>query len=116
MGKKITIAAAHLSPVYLDAAATNEKACHFIREASKKGVQLVAFPESFVPGFPLWPALSAPIYNHDLFKKFAANSIRVPGPEIVKLCSAARETGIIVSIGLVTRQTTASVVFGIRIY
>ncbi len=100
MGQKITIAAAHLSPVYLDATATVEKACHFIREASKKGVQLLAFPESFVPGFPLWSALSAPIYNHDLFKKFAANSIRVPGPEIVRLCSAARETGIIVSIGI----------------
>ena len=100
MRKKITIAAAHLSPVYLDAGATVEKACHFIRKAAKKGVQLLAFPESFVPGFPLWPALSAPIHNHDLFKKFASNSIRIPGPEIIKLCSTARETGIIVSIGI----------------
>ena len=100
MGQKITVAAAHLSPVYLDAAASIDKACHYIRDAATKGVQLSAFPESFIPGFPLWPAVSAPIHNHQLFKTFAANSIRVPGPEIAKLCATAREAGILVSIGI----------------
>ncbi len=100
MSNKITVAAAHLAPVYLDAAATVDKVCAYIRKAAAEGVQLVAFPESFLPGFPVWPALAAPIYNHELFKRFVAQSVRVPGPEILKICAAAREAGIIVSIGI----------------
>lgn len=100
MSETITVAAAHLAPVYLDAQATVDKACIYIRKAADAGVQLVAFPESFVPGFPIWPAISAPIYTHDLFKRFVAQSIRVPGPEILKICAAARECGVMVSIGI----------------
>ena len=50
MSETITVAAAHLAPVYLDAQATVDKACIYIRKAADAGVQLVAFPESFVPG------------------------------------------------------------------
>lgn len=100
MSQKVTVAAAHLAPVYLDVRATVDKACDYIRRAADDGVQLVVFPESFIPGFPLWPALSAPIYNHDLFKRFAAASLHVPGPEILKICTAARDAGIIVSVGI----------------
>jgi nitrilase len=100
MNQKITVAAAHLAPVYLDAGATVDKACAYIHKAAAAGVQLIAFPESFVPGFPVWPALAAPIHNHDLFKRFVSQSIRVPGPEVLKICSAARETSMIVSVGI----------------
>lgn len=100
MSQKITVAAAHLAPVYLDVRATVDKTCAYIQKAAEAGVQLVAFPESFIPGFPLWPALSAPIYNHDLFKRFAASSLHVPGAEILKICTAARDAGVMVSIGI----------------
>lgn len=100
MSQKITVAAAHLAPVYLDVRATVDKTCVCIQKAADAGVQLVAFPESFIPGFPLWPALSAPIYNHDLFKRFAASSLHVPGAEILKICTAARDAGVLVSIGI----------------
>ena len=100
MDKKITVAAAHIAPVYLDARATADKVCDYIRKAADAGVQLVAFPESFIPGFPIWPAISAPIHNHDLFKRFAAQSIRVPGPEILSICATARDCGVMVSIGI----------------
>jgi len=108
MNEKVTVAAAHLAPVYMDARATVDKTCDYIAKAAKAGVQLVVFPESFIPGFPLWPALSAPIYNHDLFKQFAAQSVQVPGPEILKICSAAKEAGVMVSVGI-SEATTKSV-------
>lgn len=108
MDNRITVAAAHLAPVYLDAAATTEKVCRTIAEAASRGVQLIAFPESFVPGFPLWPAVSAPIHNHELFQAFAASSIRVPGPEIAAVCAAARSAGIMVSLGI-SESTDTSV-------
>jgi aliphatic nitrilase len=96
--------AAHVAPVFLDAQATVDKACSLIAEASRGGAQLIAFPESFIPAFPVWAAVQAPIHNHDLFKRLAAESIQVPGPEVQQLCDAAREHTIHVSIGISERS------------
>jgi nitrilase len=89
-----------VAPAFLDAQTTVQKACGLIAEAAKKGAQLIAFPESFVPGFPLWAAVQAPIRNHEYFKRMAANSITVPGPEVQLISETAREYSIVVSIGV----------------
>jgi aliphatic nitrilase len=57
-------AACHAAPVYRDTARTIDKALSLIAEAARNGASLVAFPESFVPCFPIWAALRAPILNH----------------------------------------------------
>ena len=101
-------AACHISSVYLDADATVEKGIAFIREAAHKGAALVAFPESFIPGFPVWAALRAPIENHDFFRALAMQSVRKDGTAIARLCAAAREHGVFVSTGL-SEGTDASV-------
>jgi nitrilase len=105
---KVKVCTAHVAPVYLDAPATVEKAVSLISEAAGAGAQLIAFPESFVPGFPVWAAVQAPIKSHDAFKKLAANSIAVPGPEVEQLRAAAREHCIVVSIGI-SESSPASV-------
>lgn len=96
--------AAHAAPVFLDARSTVEKACALIAEAARAGAQLIAFPESFVPGFPMWAAVQAPIKNHEYFKRLAANSVEVPGPEVAQLCAAAADNEIVVSIGISERS------------
>jgi aliphatic nitrilase len=48
----IKVAAAHLAPVWMDAARTVEKACDAVAEAARHGASLIAFPESHIPGFP----------------------------------------------------------------
>ncbi|MDA1017851.1 MAG: carbon-nitrogen hydrolase family protein [Planctomycetota bacterium] len=93
-------AAVHAAPVFLDRQATLRKVCSLIAEAARNGAGLVAFPETFIPAFPVWSALRAPIHNHDLFCRLVANSIAVPGPEIASVCDAARDAGIIVSLGI----------------
>jgi nitrilase len=101
-------AACHIASVFLDSAATVEKGISFIREAAKNGASLVAFPESFVPGFPVWAALRPPIENHDFFRALAMQSVRRDGPEVARLCAAAREHGVYVSVGI-SEGTDASV-------
>jgi aliphatic nitrilase len=102
------IAGAHLAPVFLDPAATTRKAVDAIAEAARGGAELVAFPESFIPGFPVWAALSAPIYNHDFFRRFVDASVLIDGPEILALRVAARRHGVTVSVGI-SEKNPASV-------
>ncbi len=95
----VKVAAAHVAPEFLDLDATVEKTASIIREASARGAELVAFPETFVPAFPVWSALRAPIYNHDLFRRLLANSLRVDGAEMSRLRDVAKEQEIVVSLG-----------------
>lgn len=101
-------AAVHAAPVYLDKAATTEKAISIIREASRAGAALVAFPETFLPAFPIWAALWAPIDNHDLFARMAAESVLANGPEIARIRDEAKRLGIFVSLGF-SEKSPASV-------
>lgn len=48
------VAIAQASPVFLDRAATLEKACELIVDASHAGARLVVFPAAFIPGYPVW--------------------------------------------------------------
>ena len=101
-------AACHVAPIFLDSARTIDKAVSFIKEAANKGASLVAFPESFVPGFPIWAALRSPIVNHEFFFALAREALRVDGPEIRRIRAAAQGSGIHVSLGF-TEGTDASV-------
>lgn len=94
------VAACHVAPVFLDKAATVQKALSLIAEAARHGAQLVVFPESFIPAFPIWSGLWSPIYNHDLFLAMTENSIFVPGPELGLIAACAKQHQVFVSIGI----------------
>ena len=101
---KVKVAAAHVAPVFLDREATVAKACDVMREAARHGAQLVAFPEAYVPAFPVWAALRAPIENHALFVQLADQSLVLPGRELARLREEARRNSIFVSIGINERS------------
>ena len=92
-------AAAHVAPVYHDAARTVDKVCDLLAEAARAGVRLIAFPEVFIPGFPMWASVAAPTHTHDYFQKLASEAIEINGPEIARICVAAKRHDIFVSIG-----------------
>mgnify|MGYP001066391369 CR=1 FL=1 len=106
--EKFRVAAAHAAPIYHDRSKTVEKACKIIEEAAEQGVHLIAFPESFIPGFPIWAMLAAPIRTHHLFAELASQAIRINGPEIERIRAVARKHRIIVSMGF-TEGTQVSV-------
>ncbi len=93
------VAAAHVAPVFLDTEKTVAKACSLIEEAARNGAALIAFPETYVPAFPLWSSVAAPIHNHEWFRRLAASALRCPGPEIERIAGAARRHGVVVSLG-----------------
>ena len=97
-------AAVQAAPVFLDTAATVDKAVSLIRETAANGAQLVAFPEVFVPGYPYWSWISNPVSCSPWFETLLRASILVPGPEIDTLRRAARDAGIYVVIGVNERS------------
>lgn len=97
--EKTIVTAVHAASVMLDKVATTAKACQLIANAAAAGSRLVVFPESFLPGFPLWNALVRPIDGHKMFRRFAENSVRIDGAEMRALADAAARHRIYVSMG-----------------
>lgn len=104
----VNVAAVFAAPVMLDKQGTVEKACALIREAAQNGARLVVFPESFIPGFPVWTAYRRPVDGHDFFRRFALNSITVSGPEMRRIAEAAAANRIFVSMGFSELSTVSS--------
>jgi len=107
----IRIAAIQASPVFLDATATVDKACDLIQEAGANGADLAVFPEAFVPGYPIWVWFIPPGQTHPLralYARLLENALTVPGPLTDRLCTAARDAGVTVAIGINERNAEAS--------
>lgn len=102
------VAAAHVAPVYFDIDRTVDKVCDVIAQAARQDVQLIAFPESFISGYPHWGRIVPPIETDELFGQMAARGLRIDGPELTRVRAAAARHKMIVSIGF-NEGTDASV-------
>src|SRR5260370_34795736 len=103
--KRVRVAIAQSAPVYLDKRASLAKALHLIQLAAKTGAQLVAFGETWLPGYPAWldvcpgAALWENASAKEAFAKLRNNSITVPGDEAHAPSEAARalKTAIVIA-------------------
>jgi aliphatic nitrilase len=93
------VAAVQAAPVFLDPAATVDKACALIAEAAGNGARLVAVPEVFIAGYPYWSWLTTPIAGSAWFERLYRASIEIHGPEVQRLREEARKHGCVVVIG-----------------
>jgi len=104
--KKVKVAIAQSSPVLLDMEKSVGKAVRLVREAAGQGARLVAFGESWLPGYPAWLDLCAgsAYWNHPpakrVYARLVENSLVIPGPETDRLCAAARESRAVIVIGV----------------
>ncbi len=87
------------APVFMDLQATLAKTIKLIDEAAKNGAKLVAFPETWLPGYPWWLWLGAPAWGLQFVPRYHANSMRVDGPEMDAIGQAAARGNINVMIG-----------------
>lgn len=111
MIKNIKVAAAQLSPIFLNKEKTIEKACKAILEAGENGAKLIVFPEAFISGYPDWVWLipnSKGADLNELYLKLVENAISIPDDSTIKLCKAAKTAGINVIMGMHERNTEKS--------
>lgn len=101
MENTFKVAAVQAEPIYFNASKTAEKAASLIDEAGRQGVKIIAFPETWLPGYPYWIWLGAPAWGmHHFIPKYHQNSPIAGGPEEQLLCEAARRNGVFVVMGL----------------
>ena len=97
------LAAVQAAPLYFDAMASTQKACTLIHEAGAQGASLVAFSESWLPGYPfyVWGEYAV---THALAPVYLANAVEIPSAATDQLCAAALEANIDVVIGVAERE------------
>ena len=92
------------APVFLNLQATVAKAVDLIAEAARNGAKLIAFPETWIPGFPWFIFLDAPIWGMQFIQRYHDNSLVLGSPEFATLCAAAKKNAIHVVMGFSERE------------
>jgi aliphatic nitrilase len=100
---KLRVAAVQAAPAFLDLDGTIDKTIALMKDAARQGVKLIAFPETWIPGYPWWIWLSSPAMGMQFVQRYSDNSLVVGSAEFNRLSQAARELGIWVSTGFSER-------------
>ena len=96
---KFKAAAVQAAPAFLDLDGGIDKAISLIGEAAARGVRLIAFPETWIPGYPWWIWLGAPAWGMQFVQRYFDNAMEVDGPEMQRLRDAARRHQMFVVMG-----------------
>lgn len=102
------VAAVQATSVYLDRDATLRVVAKHIAQAGSEGANLVVFPESFVPSYPSWVWRKKPGDDTDWYARFHDQAVEIPGPDLDKVCAAAKSANIWVALGITERGETGS--------
>jgi len=103
--ESVRIALAQAAPAYADLDAGLESAAHWCGRAADAGAQLIAFPESWLGGYPAWLDLASDValWDHratqDIFIEMRRQSLLVPSPEAERLADLARQHGLVIVMG-----------------
>jgi aliphatic nitrilase len=97
--KHYKVAAVQAAPVYLDLDGTIDKVIGLAEDAARQGCKLIAFPETFAPGYPFWIWLGAPAWGMQFVQRYFDNSLVAGGPQHRRLEEAAARLGIAMVVG-----------------
>lgn len=98
------VAAVQASPVWMDAKGTLEKTIALIEDAGRQDIELLAFGEVWLPGYPFSVWLQPPMVSMEIVMAHRANAITVDGPEMRAVGEAAKRAGTWVMLGFAERD------------
>ena len=101
---KIRVAAVQAAPAFLDLDASIDKTISLMENAAKDGVQFIAFPETWIPGYPWWIWLSAPALGMQFVQRYFDNSLSLESGEFQTLRDAAKRLGLWLALGYSERS------------
>lgn len=97
-------AAVQAAPVFLDLDGTVDKCIALIEEAAAGGASLVAFPETFIPGYPWYVWLDSAAASYAFVQRYFDNSLAYDSPQARRIAAAAKANNIMVAMGLSERD------------
>lgn len=97
-------AAVQAEPCWLDIDAGIEKSIALIEEAAANDAKLLAFPETWIPGYPHFLWLGPQAWGMQFIQRYHENSIVVGSPEFKRLAKAAGDNNINVVFGCSERD------------
>jgi aliphatic nitrilase len=102
----VKAAAVQLSPVLYSRERTVNKVVQKIHELGYEGVQFATFPETVIPYYPYFSYVQSPFQNlaGPEQRKLLAQAVTVPSPATDAISEAARQAGVVVSIGVNERD------------
>ncbi|MCP3972962.1 MAG: carbon-nitrogen hydrolase family protein [bacterium] len=110
------IAGVQAAPAYLDRKGTIAKVVASMAEASAGGAQLVAFPETFVPGYPHWVDITdgatwEAADQKAAFSQYLAAAVDIDGSEFAEVITAARDLDLFTYVGVAERSPSHGSVY-----
>jgi len=96
---KYKVAAVQAAPMFLDLDASIDKAIQLIAEAAKQGAKLIAFPETWLPGYPWFIWLDSPAWGMQFIQRYHDNSLVYGSPQAERISRAAKDHRIMVVMG-----------------
>ncbi len=96
----VRVAAVQAAPAFLDLEGSLAKLEEWTRKAAAEGAVIVAFPETWLPGYPAWidsspdAALWGQAGSRALHARLMDNAVVVPGASTARMGALARELGI----------------------
>ena len=100
----IKAAAVQLNPVLYSREGTVDKVCQQIIALGRQGVQFATFPETVVPNYPYFCFVQSPYKMGAEFYRLLEQSVTIPSAATKAIGDAARQAGMVVSIGVNERD------------
>jgi nitrilase len=114
----VRVAAVQASYVLMDREACLDRVAELTAAAAAaEGAQLVAFPEVFVPGTPVWID-TRPIWDGDdeWYALLVENAVVVPSPATDRLAAIASDAGVWLAVGVEEREPTGATIYNTLLY
>ncbi|PZQ02811.1 MAG: Nit6803 family nitriliase [Variovorax paradoxus] len=102
--RTVRAAAAQIAPDLTSADGTLARVLQTLRDAAKQGVELIVFPETFVPYYPYFSFVQPPVLQGADHLLLMQRAPTVPGPLTDAVAAAAREHGMVVVLGVNERD------------
>ncbi|MVU78909.1 carbon-nitrogen hydrolase family protein [Nocardia sp. ET3-3] len=100
----VRVAAVQAEPSWLRLSDGVEQVVELIGAAATRGARLIAFPETFLPGYPWWRWIDTNQWNVEYSTRCRENSMTRDGAEMRAITEAAAAHGIHVVLGFGERQ------------
>lgn len=110
------VAAAQFAPVYLDRDATLDRVLDVMGDAAAAGVTLIAFPETFVPGYPSWADHTDASSFDDpdqkaAFSRYLDQAVDISRGDLDTVVTVAAQLGVFVYLGVAERSVSGGSIY-----